>query len=174
LQTTGNTRDSHEWRCFKKMRNRNIRDSEPKTQVGYPESTLRNRHSGQSPITAFSCLIYPSVFAHSVAIPHISASPHRSGPRGAATLICRTFVRGSLGTIMSETGGRGKEKEGCWLTIEPRNTRTTRKMIQRRDLQVYLNSLQLHGAPLQRNYWPTARDFADSLACLRVVRVFRG
>jgi hypothetical protein len=125
------------------------------------------RSRSYTPYSSCAMSYAPLSSRNPVAIPHISASPHRSGPRRAATLICRTFVRGSPGTIMPETGGRGKEKEGCWLTIEPRNTRTTRKMIQRRDLQMYLNSLQLHGAPLQRNCRPTARDFADSLACLR-------
>jgi hypothetical protein len=44
----------------------------------------------------------------------ISASPHRSGPRRAATLIYRTFIRGvSLGTIMPHTGGARKSKVIC-------------------------------------------------------------
>jgi len=43
----------------------------------------------------------------------ISASPHLSGPRRAATLIRRTFVRGvSLGTIMPDAGRARKGKEG--------------------------------------------------------------
>ena len=46
-----------------------------------------------------------------MAIQFISPSPHQSGPRRAATLICRTFVRGvSLGTIMPNPGGENKEK----------------------------------------------------------------
>ena len=46
------------------------------------------------------------------AIAVISASPHRSGPRRATTLISRTFVRSdSLGSIMPDMGGRGKGKK---------------------------------------------------------------
>jgi len=48
----------------------------------------------------------------------ISASPHLSGLRRAATLIRRTFVRGvSLGGIMLDTRGRDKGKSSRRLSV---------------------------------------------------------
>jgi hypothetical protein len=50
-------------------------------------------------------------FLTSTATPLISASPHLSGPLRAATVIRRTFIRGvSLGSIMSNPGGKAKKK----------------------------------------------------------------
>ena len=57
----GNNRDSHEW-CFLKVAgNVQNRVSKPKVQSGDTKSRLRNRHSGQSLISAFLDRVFLSI-----------------------------------------------------------------------------------------------------------------
>lgn len=74
---------------------------------------------GRSPILRNRPIVLPLGSRYPLAIACISASPHLSGPHGAATLIRRTFIPDvSVGAIVPSACGAGKRKRTVAFGID--------------------------------------------------------
>jgi len=77
LSTFPGTRDSHEWRCFRKMGSLETLVSEPRTHIADARIALRNRRSGQPPV--FTLLMH-GIYLFSVFRAAGRAGDGRAGP----------------------------------------------------------------------------------------------